>query len=673
MPPKNTRKIHMPTLSAIHKQTLGLGAKLSISVLLVVGVVFGLFVVAITYSLSNIVEQRANVDVADKTALLVTLVESSDKDLRDRVGGLVKVLKNSLQGQFDTGPTPVDINGKPAPNLQLNGKSLDLDFSLVDRFSASTNGVATIFAKSGDDFIRVTTSLKNEKNERVIGTMLDHAHPGYAAVMNGRSFVGSATLFGRQYMTEYDPILDAAGKVIGLAFVGLDFTDYLANLKNTIRSLKIGDTGYFYVLDARAGSTLGNLIVAPAAEGSNILDATDADGKAFIREILQTKNGVISYPWINHALGETTPREKVAAYAYLKNWNWVIAGGTYVDEYTAGVRRLRNLYIMIGAVLVLLISGALYLLIRRMVTTPLRLATEAAESLSDGDLRIALKIDRTDEMGRLMLSMNKIGGNLAEVVSKVRHGSESVAHASREITEGNNDLSLRTEQQAGTLEETASSIEELTSTVRANADNARQANVLAVNASEVAGRGGDVVSQVVTTMGSINTSSRKIVDIIGVIDGIAFQTNILALNAAVEAARAGEQGRGFAVVAAEVRTLAQRSAAAAGEIKKLIATSVGAVDAGSKLVDQAGATMTEIVNSIGSVRDIMHKITTASAEQSQGIEQVNRAITEIDNATQQNAALVEQATAAAVAMTEQATKLEQLVSIFKLDTHLALP
>jgi methyl-accepting chemotaxis protein len=256
--------------------------------------------------------------------------------------------------------------------------------------------------------------------------------------------------------------------------------------------------------------------------------------------------------------------------------------------------------------------------------------------------------------------------SLRRIVGEVRVGTDMISTASREVASGSMDLSSRTEQQASSLEETASSMEELTSTVKQNADNARQANTLANSASDIAVKGGEVVSQVVDTMGAISGSARKIVDIIGVIDGIAFQTNILALNAAVEAARAGEQGRGFAVVASEVRTLAQRSAAAAKEIKTLIDDSVDKVDAGSMLVAQAGATMDEILASVQRVTDIMGEITSASSEQEAGIEQINIAITEMDAVTQQNASLVEEAAAAAASMTEQAASLAHAVAVFKL-------
>ncbi|MFZ6656106.1 methyl-accepting chemotaxis protein [Undibacterium sp. TJN19] len=306
--------------------------------------------------------------------------------------------------------------------------------------------------------------------------------------------------------------------------------------------------------------------------------------------------------------------------------------------------------------------------ITRSITQPLQEALDLSETVAEGDLRSQVVVSGNDEVTSLLQALKNMNDNLASTVGQVRLGTETITVASQEIASGNADLSSRTESQASSLEETASSMEELTSTVRQNADNARQANQLVVSASSVAVKGGAVVGQVVSTMGSIKESSRKIVDIIGVIDGIAFQTNILALNAAVEAARAGEQGRGFAVVAAEVRNLAQRSASAAKEIKSLISDSVDKVDQGSKLVDEAGKTMDEIVTSVQHVADIMSEITAASQEQSSGIEQVNLAITQMDEMTQQNAALVEQAAAAAESMEEQAISLAQAVSVFKLIT-----
>jgi len=299
------------------------------------------------------------------------------------------------------------------------------------------------------------------------------------------------------------------------------------------------------------------------------------------------------------------------------------------------------------------------------ITRPLAYAVRVAKQVAQSDLTARVEVRSKDESGELLAALKDMNSSLLDIVSRVRTGTATIATASGEINSGNQDLSARTEQQAGSLEETASSMEELTSTVKQNADNARQASQLAASASETAERGGAVVAQVVTTMGAINASSRKIADIITVIDGIAFQTNILALNAAVEAARAGEQGRGFAVVAGEVRNLAQRSAGAAKEIKELIGDSVEKVEAGSRLVDQAGSTMDEVVGSVRRVTDLISDIAAASDEQRTGIEQVNQAITQMDQMTQQNAALVEEAAAAADSMQEQARELSALVGTFQ--------
>lgn len=336
-----------------------------------------------------------------------------------------------------------------------------------------------------------------------------------------------------------------------------------------------------------------------------------------------------------------------------------------LDGSVAGDTRLMVIMLICGAVALVLGTGCAWIT-TRSITEPLHGAISIAKMVASGVLTSKVSVSGHDEISELLQALKDMNESLAKTVGDVRSGTETITIASKEIASGNADLSSRTESQASSLEETASSMEELTGTVRQNADNARQANQLAVSASAVAAQGGKIVSQVVGTMGSIKESSRKIVDIIGVIDGIAFQTNILALNAAVEAARAGEQGRGFAVVASEVRNLAQRSAGAAKEIKSLIGDSVEKVDAGGKLVDQAGETMGLIVTSVKQVADIMSEITAASQEQSVGIEEVNRAIGEMDEMTQQNAALVEQAAAAAESMQDQAQKLSDAVSIFKL-------
>jgi len=325
----------------------------------------------------------------------------------------------------------------------------------------------------------------------------------------------------------------------------------------------------------------------------------------------------------------------------------------------------------IGVMFGVLLAAFIGIWLIRSISLPMQKALRVAKSVAAGDLTQQIDVKSHDETGQLMQALKDMNAGLVRIVENVRAGTDAIATASSQIASRNQDLSSRTEQQASSLQETASSMEELTSTVKQNADSAQQANQLAMSASDVAIKGGVVVSQVVDTMGSINQSAMKIVDIIGVIDSIAFQTNILALNAAVEAARAGEQGKGFAVVAAEVRHLAQRSAAAAKEIKNLIGDSAEKVELGAKLVDQAGVTMTEIVERVRRVTDIMGEITIASREQTSGIEQVNQAINLMDESTQQNAAQVEEAANAAESLQEQAIKLARVVSVFRVEGMLA--
>jgi methyl-accepting chemotaxis protein len=418
--------------------------------------------------------------------------------------------------------------------------------------------------------------------------------------------------------------------------------------------------------------------------GKLIADDTDPQSKAKLQAVLDAreKYSVVQTAFVTMSADDskredsvnyllTTVRKEQTAYLnslteLVKFQNAAITDAALQAEqaYTSS----RNMMILLTLVAAALASWVL-LLVTRSITRPLNRAVDMAEAVAGGDLTMRMECSTRDETGQLLRALINMNDALARTVGQVRSGTDTITVASNEIASGNLDLSSRTEQQASSLEETASSMEELTSTVTQNAENARQATKLVVAASEFATKGGQVVGQVVSTMGAIKDSSSKIVDIIGVIDGIAFQTNILALNAAVEAARAGEQGRGFAVVASEVRNLAQRSAGAAKEIKELIGRSVETVDEGARLVDEAGATMEGIVTAVKQVADIMTEISAASSEQSNGIAQVNQAIVSIDDVTQQNAALVEEAAAAAQSMRDQADLLAQAVSVFKLAQH----
>ena len=435
-----------------------------------------------------------------------------------------------------------------------------------------------------------------------------------------------------------------------------------------LKDFRYGDKGYFTVTDLHP--TVLMHPIKPELIGQDVSEFKDPNGVKLYMEGIAASNatggGFNKYLWPKP--GEKDPIPKLAFNLQFKPWSWMFITGLYTDDLSAlfihDLWSAALLVLAIGVALGLVVIGIIRGIERSIGGDP-DYAKSIATGIAAGDLSMAIKM-RSGDQSSMLFSMQAMQDQLCTTVGSIQQSTETISTASSEIAAGNLDLSSRTEEQASSLGTTAASMEELTSTVKQNADNAQQANQLAASASEVAVKGGVVVARVVDTMGSITESSKRIVDIISVIDGIAFQTNILALNAAVEAARAGEQGRGFAVVAAEVRSLAQRSAAAAKEIKGLIDDSVDKVSSGSALVNEAGATMNDIVDSVKRVTDIMAEITAASKEQSAGIEQVNQAIAQMDQVTQQNAALVEQAAAAAESMQEQARNLSGVVGFFKL-------
>ena len=435
-----------------------------------------------------------------------------------------------------------------------------------------------------------------------------------------------------------------------------------------IKVIRYGKDGYITITSGT--SALMNPF-KPENDGKDLVDFKDPKGVYLYRDIAAAGanadgGGFVRYHWARPGATEAVP--KMSRVSHFAPWNWDLVTGVYMDDIDAAFRAslLKSGAVLVGVCIVLaLIVSRVNQSVRHTIGGDPEYAGEVARRIAEGDLSVEVRTHASDHAS-ILFGMKTMQQRLADTIGEIRRSADTIATASGQIASGNMDLSGRTESQASSLEETAASMEQLTSTVTQNADNAVQANQLVMSASAVAEQGGQVVSKVVHTMDTINASATRIVDIISVIDGIAFQTNILALNAAVEAARAGEQGRGFAVVASEVRNLAQRSAGAAKEIKELINASVDSIHTGSALVAEAGSTMDKVVESVSRVTQIMGAITDASREQSTGIGHVNQAITEMDSVTQQNAALVEQAAAAAGSMQEQAAHLAQLVARFRL-------
>ncbi len=436
--------------------------------------------------------------------------------------------------------------------------------------------------------------------------------------------------------------------------------------KQAIAQMRYSKDEYFFISDMASPARIVMHPIKPDLQGKTIPGVNGGPPllDLFVKKVQSDKAGLVAYFWPKP--GSDVAVEKISYVQGFAPWGWVIGSGMYADDLKAEMvaQTLQTAVVVLLAVLVI---GWIAFVISKSIRQGIGKAVRVVDAVAHGDLTLRIRVEGRDEVAHLLRSMAKMQSSLSSVVSAVRLGSDSVANASAEIAQGNHDLSSRTEQQASALEETAASMEELGSTVRQNADSARHANQLAQSASAIAVEGGNVVGEVVQTMKGINESSHRISDIISVIDGIAFQTNILALNAAVEAARAGDQGRGFAVVASEVRSLAGRSAEAAKEIKALINASVERVEHGTSLADKAGTTMAEVVASIRRVTDIMGEISAASSEQSLGVSQVGEAVSQMDLTTQQNAALVEQMAAAAGSLKSQAQDLVQVVAAFKVE------
>jgi methyl-accepting chemotaxis protein len=851
--------------------------------ILALAVIMTLTVALVGGQITRTLNESGEAELKQRVQLVHSMIESTMEAVEREAGRLLDIYAARYPGTFS-----LETGDGAAPALRHNRLLVNGHHDEEDSFAGITKGpTATVLVRRGNEFVRIATSQKNDKGERVINTVLDKESPAVAKLLAGETYIGRTSSQGKDRISALKPIKDEAGQVVGAFGVGYFITQEMSTLRERVKAVKIGETGYVYVIDVQPGKRLGDLFIHPTKEGSNVLASKDASGREFIREMVERGNGVIRYPWMNSELGEKAERQKVVAFQTLERSKLLIGGGTYQDEFDSVSKHLYLSLIAAGLVVVIVLFLIMIWVSRRVIVHRVEAALQALRALSNGRYDSAIDISANDELGRVLQGLetmqnrigfevaeakrqadvitrvkigldnvatsvriadndgsllyinkalqaalradvdafrqkdpdfdpeNMIGYNvgrfyddpsaalqrlrgltssvqtqmtlgrricrvtttpivneqgerlgsvgewqditdqlhaeelltevirkaangdfsvrlqldsrdnffqqieqlinqllsngesalnelsavlgalstgdlttqisaqyqgvfgrlkddtnltvehLKEVVGQIKEATDAISTAAKEIASGNQDLSGRTEQQASSLEETSSSMEELNATVRQNADNATQARDLVGNSNAQVRQGGEMVRRVVSVMSDIQESSHRIADIIGVIDGIAFQTNILALNAAVEAARAGEQGRGFAVVATEVRGLAKRSADAAKEIRALIGESVAKVDGGVKLVSETGATMDGVVESFKRITSLVTDIADASREQSTGIDQITHAVSQMDEVTQQNAALVEQAAAAAESLEEQAHVLADTVGRFK--------
>ncbi len=622
--------------------------KLASTTLLVLVVVLALGLVLLTRMTTRRLEESAFEELKTKNQLVVSHLESYAASLDRSVDSYIRILVGAFPAGFTLDADPA----RELPTLRSGELPIRGDTAIIRAFSEIEGVVASVFVRRGDDFVRVATSLKNATGQQAVGSLLDHNEAAYQAAARGERYAGRVSLLGRDYLARYEPIRAPDGRIIGLLGVALDFTESLRAIKEAVKSVRIGRTGYVYAMDAAPGRQ-GTLVLHPTSEGESIYDSRDDDGRPFAQTMLREKSGIIRYQWRDAKRGDTQARDKFAAYTEFKGWNWIIATTSFMDEFTGLAVWVRDT--MFGAALIALplLGGLLFFVARRWVGGPLAEAVGTVDRVADGDLTVRAHVASRDETGRMLASLNTTVERLQQVIAEVRAGANGLAGAAGQVSDASQSLSQGASEQAASVEETTSSLEQMSASITQNADNSRQAAQMAAKSAHDAEESGRVVSETEEAM-------RTITDRITIIEDIAYQTNLLALNAAIEAARAGEHGRGFAVVASEVRKLAERSQAAAKEISAVAASSV-------RVAERSGQLLAELVPAIKKTAELVQEVTAASAEQASGVGEINKAIAMMDQTTQRNAAAAEELASTAEELNAQAESLQHLMSFFKSD------
>lgn len=673
---------------------LPIAVKLNSVLLVAIAIILGLAGSFLSHWLGQTIEERSLADLQRANAQVIDMVDAYASVLERSAEMLGAQFTAGLPARLSLDPDqPEQTAGRNFPALHdETWRVLNNDFTPVDAFTDATGAVATIFVRDGDDFFRVATSLKKENGERAIGTALGSAHPAFAEMLAGKSYTGRATLFGREYMTYYVPFKDEDGKIIGISFIGIDFTEGLAALKQKIHDLKVGETGYVFVLDALKEP--GMAVVHPSAEGTNLIDAKDSDGRFFIKDMIEMKRGVIRYPWMNAERGERTPREKITAVDYFPRWGLVVGSGSYVDEFTRDIRGVQIGLALTGLLIVVVLMAVIFLATRYWLARPLGEAIAVTRRVAEGDLSVSARATSGDEVGQLLDATDHMCTQLRSMVGALNDGIDSLASGAHQMASASEEVANRSGTQSDAATLIAAAIEEMTASIDSVSQLSQDARDMAQSQGVISDSGAMVIDSAIGEMNTIAATvrtssgavarlgeqSQQITGIVNVISEIADQTNLLALNAAIEAARAGEQGRGFAVVADEVRMLAERTSQSTQEITSMIVqiqdganaavesmrVGVDQVESGVKLANEAGGSIVEIKDGAVRVGEAVMGMADALREQTAASQDIAQNVAQIAQQAESNHEQARQTSEAAGNLEALAARLRQSIARFRL-------